>query len=114
MKWNSTGDRSKVIDLDFKPRLRFPLRNTPLELYVTVPLGLTVPRLGDVDTGNTDGKLGWNIGAGAGLHVLLTDHFGLNIEPIWLLHRFKIEVAVAENDFTVKQFSLMANAVLAF
>jgi hypothetical protein len=114
VKWNSTGDRSKVIDLDFKPRLRFPLRNTPLELYVTVPVGLTVPRLGDVDTGNTDGKIGWNVGAGAGLHVLLTDSFGINVEPIWLLHRFKVEGGGEKNDLSVKQFSLLINAVLAF
>jgi len=114
VKWNNSADRSKVIDLDFKPRLRFPLRNTPLELYLTMPVGLTVPRLGDVETGDTDGKVGWNIGAGAGLHVLLTDHFGVNVEPIWLMHRFTVEGGGDENDLTVKQFSLLVNAVLAF
>lgn len=113
VKWKA-ADRSKLIDIDVKPRLRFPLRGTPLELYATVPVGLTIPRLADVDDGNLDGKVGWNWGVGAGLHVLLTDHFGLNVEPIWMQHHFKVDGLGSEDVFKVKQFSLLANAVLAF
>lgn len=113
VKWKAS-DRSKLIDINLKPRLRFPLRNTPLELYATVPVGLTIPRLAELDDDNLDGKVGWNWGVGAGLHVLLTDHFGLNVEPIWMQHHFKVDGPGSDDAFKVKQFSLLLNAVLAF
>ncbi len=112
-KWKY-GNNTKLIDIDLKPRLRFPLRNTPLELYVAVPVGLTVPRLGDYQNNDTDGKIGWNWGVGPGLDVLLTDHFGINIEPLWLQHHFKVDGLDSGDSLKVKQFSLLINAVLAF
>ena len=95
---------SKLIDLNFKPRLRLPLTNAPIELYATTPIGLTIPRIRDVDSA-PDGSTGWNVGAGAGLNLFLTDDFGLNAEPMWIMHDF--------GDYRLKQFSLFLNAVLA-
>lgn len=92
---------SKLIDLDFKPRLRLPLRRS-IELYAAVPVGITIPRL---DDDLPEGKTGWNIGAGAGINLFITDDFGLNAEPMWIMHDF--------DDFRIKQFSLFLNAVLA-
>lgn len=111
-KFQDTGDRSKIIDLDFKPRLRLPLYRLPIELYAALPVGLTIPRLADFanDT-NLDGKVGWNIGAAVGANWFITDSFGLNVEPAWLMHRFKVDGA--NNDFTLKQFALFINAVIA-
>ena len=111
-KFQDTGDRSKVIDLDFKPRLRLPLYRLPIELYAALPVGLTIPRLADFANDNElDGKVGWNIGAAVGANWFITRSFGLNVEPAWLMHRFKVDGA--NNDFTLKQFALFINAVIA-
>jgi hypothetical protein len=105
-------DRSRLIDLDFKPRLRFPLRNTPLELYGTIPVGLTIPRLADID-GAGDENIGWNVGFGGGLNWFVTHNFGLNVEPIYMLHYFGLDGTDGNDDVTVKQFAILINAVFA-
>lgn len=110
-KFERTGDRSKLIDLDVKPRVRFPLGRS-VELYLAVPVGLTIPRLADIDDGDTNGKVGWNFGVGPGINVFLTDSFGLNAEPMWLWHRFGVD-GPGDNHYTLKQFSLFLNAVFA-
>lgn len=112
-KWEKLRDRSKLIDLDFKPRLRLPLRGTPIELYIAVPVGLTIPRLSDaVDPGTNlgNGKAGWNFGVGPGINLFLGDTFGINAEPIWMFHKFKDD---AHHEYTLKQFSILLNLVLA-
>jgi hypothetical protein len=111
VKWK-VDDRSRLIDLDFKPRLRFPLRKLPLEFYVAVPVGLTVPRLARLGEAPHDTKVGWNLGAGGGVNLFLTEDFGLNVEPMWLMHRFKTHGA-NDGEFTLKQFALFLNAVVA-
>lgn len=111
-RWERMHDRTKLVDLDFKPRFRFVTLG-PVELYATVPIGLTVPRPADVAQHHVDAKpLGWNVGAGAGINVFITDSFGLNAEPIWLYHHYKVDGPA--DDFALKQFSLMLNALLAF
>lgn len=94
--------RSRFIDVVAKPRLRLPLARGS-ELYATVPIGLTFPRFADDDT---DEKLGWNIGIGGGYTHFLTSNFGLNVEPIFIIHNF-------DNDVQAKQFHLLLNAVFA-
>lgn len=103
VKWKQF-DGSKLIDLDFKPRLRLPLTNAPIELYATTPVGLTIPRLRDVDMAPA-ANTGWNVGVGAGINLFLTDDFGLNAEPMWIMHDF--------GPYRIQQFSLFLNAVLA-
>ncbi|HEY6881901.1 MAG TPA: outer membrane beta-barrel protein [Polyangiales bacterium] len=105
-------DRNRLIDLDFKPRLYLPL-NAPVEIYATVPVGLTIPRLADVDGRGPDENVGWNIGVGPGLNVFLTHGFGLNVEPIWMFHHFGVDGTNGNGDVTVKQFAILINAVLA-
>lgn len=108
-------DRSKLIDLDFKPRLTLPLRRTPLELYFTVPVGLTIPILADDfgDGNNVDAKVGWNLGIGAGLNVWLTRRFALNLEPNYLMHWFDLDLPVGTGSVKLQQFTLFFNAVFA-
>lgn len=101
VRWK-VGDSSKLIDLDFKPRLRFPLRSAPVEFYATVPVGITIPRVPD---NAPDAKTGWNFGAGAGINFFFTKDIGINAEPMWLMHDF--------GDYRLKQFSLFLNLVLA-
>jgi hypothetical protein len=109
-KWERMHDRSKLVDIDFKPRFR-PLAIGPFELYATLPVGMTIPRLADVGDTNLNGKVGWNIGAGVGANLFLTRRFAINVEPIWLYHHFKVEGPA--NDIALKQFSLMINGVIA-
>lgn len=109
-------DRSKLIDLDFKPRLTFPLRRSPLELYFTVPVGLTIPLLADdYGDGNDgiDGELGWNLGIGAGINFWITRSFALNLEPNYLMHWFDLDLPAGSGSVKLQQFTLFANAVFA-
>jgi hypothetical protein len=107
-------DRSKLIDLDFKPRLTLPLRHSPIELYFTVPVGLTIPILADDFGGDDgiDGKLGWNLGIGAGINFWITRSFALNLEPNYLMHWFDLDVPVGSGSVKLQQFTLFLNAVL--
>jgi hypothetical protein len=106
-------DRSRLIDLDFKPRLRLPLGRSPVELYATVPVGLTIPRLADVDGRGVDENIGWNVGVGGGANLWVTHNFGLNVEPIWLVHHFGTDGTDGEGNVKIKQFSIMLNALFA-
>jgi hypothetical protein len=105
--------RNRLIDLDFKPRLRLPLARTPLELYFTVPVGLTIPRLSDAAGNNVDNNIGWNVGVGGGINAFLTRSFALNAEPIWMVHHFGIDGTDGNGTVKVKQFAILLNAVLA-
>jgi hypothetical protein len=106
-------DRSRLIDLDFKPRLRLPLRHTPIELYLTTPIGLTIPRLADIDGRGTDENIGWNVGFGGGANFWITHNFGLNVEPIYLIHHFGVDGTDGDDKVKIKQFAIMLNAVFA-
>lgn len=109
-------DRSKLIDIDLKPRLRYPFERLPIEIYVTVPFGLTIPRLSDdfQDIANFDEHVGWNLGVGGGVSVFPLSHLGVNVEPIWLLHQFKVDAPLdIDGKFTMRQFALLINLVLA-
>lgn len=106
--------RNRLIDLDFKPRLRLPLDNTPLELYLTVPVGLTIPRLSDINGGRqVNNNIGWNVGVGGGMNAFVTRNFAFNVEPIWLVHHFGIDGTDGNGTVKVKQFAILLNAVLA-
>jgi hypothetical protein len=105
-------DRNRLIDLDFKPRLYIPL-HAPVEIYLAVPIGLTIPRLSDVDGRGQDENIGWNVGVGPGLNVFLTHGFGLNVEPMWMFHHFGVDGTDGNDKITVKQFAVLLNAVFA-
>jgi hypothetical protein len=105
-------DRNRLIDLDFKPRLYLPL-HAPVEIYLTVPVGLTIPRLSDRDGRGSDENVGWNFGVGPGLNVFLTRSFGLNVEPIWMFHHFGTDGTDGNDKVTVKQFAILLNGVFA-
>jgi hypothetical protein len=105
-------DRNRLIDLDFKPRLYLPL-NAPVEIYAAVPIGLTIPRLSDVDGRGPDANVGWNVGVGPGINVWFNNRFAVNAEPIWMFHHFGIDGTDGNGHVTVKQFAVLINAVLA-
>lgn len=109
---SAEGQRINLIDVALKPRLRLiPEENCPLELYLTAPVGVTIPRLSDSNPSD-DANAGWNVGLGGGINLFLHDSFGVNIEPMWLTHRFKVDGAQG-GKLTIQEFALFINAVLA-
>lgn len=109
---SAEGQRTNLIDVALKPRLRLiPEDNCPLELYLTTPVGITIPRLSDSNQ-NGDANPGWNVGLGGGINLFLHQAFGVNIEPMWLTHRFKVDGSQG-GKLTIQEFALFINAVLA-
>lgn len=109
-------DRSFLVDLDVKPRLRIPFVHERFELYFSTPVGLTIPVLSDDISadGRVDGKVGWNLGIGGGMTFFITHHFGLNLEPMYVMRWFGVEgPAGTELDLSMRQFTLFTNAVIA-
>lgn len=106
-------DRSKMIDLDVKPRLRFAFARERLEFYFSTPVGLSVPILSDdIDAGGRiKGKPGFNLGVGGGLTFFLTHYFGLNVEPMYVMRWFKVEAGGLNRDVEMRQFHIFTNAV---
>jgi hypothetical protein len=110
-------DRSVLIDLDVKPRLRIPFVRERFELYFSTPVGLTIPVLSDdiALDGRVDGQVGWNLGIGGGMTFFITRHFGLNLEPMYVMRWFGVEgPGGTEVDLKMRQFTLFTNAVFAF
>lgn len=109
-------DRSFLVDLDVKPRLRIPFVNQRFELYFSTPVGLTIPVLSEeiAPDDRVDGKVGWNLGIGGGMTFFITRHFGLNLEPMYVMRWFGVEgPAGTELDLSMRQFTLFTNAVIA-
>lgn len=109
-------DRSFLVDIDAKPRLRIPFVHDRLELYFSTPVGLTIPVLSDdiAPDDRVDGKVGWNLGIGGGLTFFFTRHFGLNLEPMYVMRWFGVEGPAGRDvDLKMRQFTLFTNAVLA-
>ncbi|AWV90611.1 hypothetical protein DN745_15275 [Bradymonas sediminis] len=87
--------RNSVVDLNFAPRFRFSPAGAAYELYLGVPLGLSVVifdedwrRKGNVDF---DPGLGFNVSGLAGVKLELDERFGLFAELGWTLHSFRLE-----------------------
>jgi hypothetical protein len=109
-------DRSVLVDIDAKPRLRIPFVHERLELYFSTPIGLTVPILSEELAPNdrVDGKVGWNLGIGGGLTFFFTRRIGLNLEPMYVMRWFGIETPGGRDvDLKMQQFTLFTNVVLA-
>ena len=109
-------DRSLLVDIDVKPRARIPFANQRFERYFSTPVGLTIPVLSDEIAPNdsVDGQVGWNLGIGGGMTFFVTRHFGLNLEPMYVMRWFGVEgPAGTELDLTMRQFTLFTNVVFA-
>jgi len=106
-------DRFFLWDIAVKPRGRYVFDDMPLELYLALPLGLTVagnadalpigePLLAPVLPGNdanVDGKVGWNIGLVAGANWFFTENLGVGVELGWHFHKFGLESSLGRVDF---------------
>jgi hypothetical protein len=87
-KVDGISERDFLWDLVVKPRGRYAFHDLPLEVYGTMPLGLTVAGLQDP----FDGGAGFNIGLLAGVNYFFNEHMGINAEIGWQFHRFNADV----------------------
>jgi hypothetical protein len=106
-------DRSLFVDIDIKPRGRYAFSNLPLEIYGTLPLGLSIASIND-DI-RMDGGAGFNLGFGAGATYFVTSRFGLNMELLGVWHWFdgEFDLANTDTDNRTAQFYWMLNGVFA-
>lgn len=110
-KWERLRQSTKLIDLTLKPRCRF-VSIGRFELYGAVPVGVTInqPIAAGEERIHVQ-PVGFNVGGAAGANLFLSESFGLNAEPVWLYHYYRVEGP--SNDFALKQFSVMVNAIVA-
>lgn len=108
----SDPDRSMYVDIDVKPRGRYQFSNIPLELYGTLPFGLSFAAISDDMP--MDGGPGFNLGFGGGATYFLTPRIGVNTELLGVWHWFDGELDVGpDTDNRTAQFYWMLNAVFA-
>lgn len=88
--------RTLLVDIDAKPRIRLDLMQGRVELYLAVPVGLTIPSRPKED--DLDTSLGWNIGVGPGANFFLSNHVGLNLEFMFLFHSYSAEGAFYDDE----------------
>lgn len=108
-------DRSLFVDINVKPRGRYEFRNIPLEVYGTVPMGLSIAALNDDML--MDGGAGFNLGFGAGATYFFTSMIGLNAELLGVWHWFDGEIDTVagdrDTDNKTAQCYFLLNAVFA-
>ncbi|HEX5655633.1 MAG TPA: outer membrane beta-barrel protein [Polyangiales bacterium] len=115
-KADTSTDRTLLWDLVVKPRGRYAFNNIPLEVYGTLPIGLTVP--GDIQlpaAGEVNGKAGFTVGLAAGANWFFTQHLGVNAEIGWQFHKIRAEEFGASAEIKLNQLVLLCpNFVYAF
>jgi hypothetical protein len=97
---------SYYLDLDLVLRLRAPLTTSKLnyQIWLGLPVGLTVNVLGDHPEAVSGIGLGWNIGVLFGGAVHFSPKFGLFGEFGWLQHRMSHSAEVGQDvDFELQQ-----------
>jgi hypothetical protein len=113
---NADLDRNMFIDLSLLPQGRYAINNA-VELYLTIPLGLTisVPGEDEIGTGTVtvaeiNTAIGFHIGLMLGARFAITDGFGLLAELGYVAHAaaHEVEAAGVSEDFDVStgQFAL--------
>jgi hypothetical protein len=108
----SDPDHSLFVDIDIKPRGRYVFSNIPLEIYGTMPLGLSIAAVDD--TIPMDGGPGFNLGIGAGAIYFVTPRFGFCTELLGVWHWFDGKLAGGtDTDNRAAQLYWMLNLVFA-
>ena len=113
-----------IIDVAVKPRGRYALSGIPLEIYGTLPIGVSfIKTSGDLNKGGVEFSQGpgLNLGIGAGATYFFTDNLGINGEMAYLMYwygatseaTFAGVKTKAEADISFGQLSLFANLVYA-
>lgn len=102
------ADRNMLIDLSLVPQLKFAVSRS-VELYASLPLGLTLDAWGEDEFANAEvtGGLGFNVALMLGVRGALGDSWGLLGEVGYVYHAFSHTLEVesplgtAENDFDI-------------
>ncbi len=81
--------RSLLFDIVVRPRARYVFDGMPLEIYGTLPLGLTVPSIND--DWNANGKAGITFGIGLGANYFVSDKLGFGGEMTYLKHWISVD-----------------------
>lgn len=103
-KPDEQAGRDFLWDLVVKPRGRYELKNKPIEIYGTLPIGLTVPGL---DGSAREGKVGFTVGMLGGVNWFFTENFGVNAEAGWIFHRFGEKTPTHDTTYKMNQFLLL-------
>lgn len=118
LNWARTraGDERVMLwDLVVKPRSNYRLSSAPVELYVALPVGLSVSNWPEEIA---EGKAGATLGISGGANYFFTSHFGLNVEMGWLWHWMRAEIdsiTTVEETARLGQLTLIsANFLYAF
>jgi hypothetical protein len=111
LSWRSDddgpGDRNLAFDLAAVPQLRLPL-SAAVELYVSVPIGITLDLLNELDGSaalsiagvmagasiEADAGVGWNLAGLFGVRFAVASGFGLFAEMGYGLHQVSHDVRV--------------------
>jgi hypothetical protein len=110
-------DRELYLDLVLKPRGRYVFESSGVEVYGTLPVGLTVPVIPDHYAADT--SVGVTLGVGVGASYFFTSHFGVSSDLVWLWHRYSAERTdissgtVEEVGIDTRQITLFANLIYA-
>ncbi len=103
------------VDLDLVLRFRAPLTTSKYnyQIWLGMPVGVTLDILGD-DVPNVSGVgLGWNIGVLFGGAAHFTSRFGMFGEVGWMQHKAEHQAEVgADLDFRLRQFCLNLGIVM--
>jgi Outer membrane protein beta-barrel domain len=86
VKDEDQDDRTMLWDLVVKPRGRYQFNNLPLELYGTLPVGLSVANYPNDTVVEVDGGAGATVGLLGGANYFFTDHMGINAELGAMFH----------------------------
>jgi hypothetical protein len=89
-----------------------------VELYVALPVGLSVSNWPNQDEFETTGKAGATLGLSGGANYFFNSHMGLNLELGWLWHWIRGEYEAQETvqeTFRLGQLTILsANFIYAF
>lgn len=103
------------VDLDLVLRLRAPITTAKFnyQLWVGMPIGLTIDVLGDEVPNVSPLGLGWNIGVLFGGAVHFTPKFGLFTEAGFLQHKLSHSAEIGPDlDFALRQWCLNLGIVV--
>lgn len=118
--WTTDGledldfDRSVLMDLSLVPQAKYAVREN-VELYASLPLGITFDFFGEDDYFGAEvkGGFGFNLGLFLGARVALDDSFGLLGELGYSYHVFEhtleIPISGTELDFDISMGQLGLN-----
>jgi hypothetical protein len=108
-------DNNYYVDLDLVLRLRVPVTTSKFnyQLWVGMPIGVTVDVLGDENENVAAAGLGWNIGVLFGGAVHFTQKFGLFAEAGYLQHKMSHTAELGPDlDFALRQWCLNLGIVV--